>query len=341
MASHHSNNSTPPPAQWASPSAELAAIVDQRRARRVRGRRVPVSRIHAAQWLGIVVDGEVDIVRGLHGRQTHLATLDRRRGLRRKRPAGRVCPLGQRIRARPAGRTCCQVPRAVLEEREDRPSPRSITASSRASPSASATACGPRRNAADRATPRRAGDHLLSHASTIRSASARSRTTPTTACRPSARMENFADLRRAAAQLRPLRQRPRLREEGRRPGERGLGCLDAEIARRHRKGLRRDPRRQAPRPFRRRHDAGRRRHLDQHERQRGDRQPRPRAAGPRQGRVPAPAPQRPRELLAVHQRRLPDRDQARRDLLAQGHARGDARAARRLAGEGRRSSPTS
>ena len=27
------------------------------------------------EWLGIVVDGEVEVVRGLHGRQTHLATL--------------------------------------------------------------------------------------------------------------------------------------------------------------------------------------------------------------------------------------------------------------------------
>src|SRR5688500_12842598 len=27
------------------------------------------------QWLGVVVAGEVEIVRGLHGRQTHLATL--------------------------------------------------------------------------------------------------------------------------------------------------------------------------------------------------------------------------------------------------------------------------
>ena len=27
------------------------------------------------QWMGLVVGGEVDVVRGLHGRQTHLATL--------------------------------------------------------------------------------------------------------------------------------------------------------------------------------------------------------------------------------------------------------------------------
>src|SRR4051812_31794172 len=27
------------------------------------------------QWMGIVLDGDVDVVRGLHGRQTHLATL--------------------------------------------------------------------------------------------------------------------------------------------------------------------------------------------------------------------------------------------------------------------------
>ena len=77
-------------------------------------------------------------------------------------------------------------------------------------------------------------------------------------------------------------------------------------------GVRRNSRRQAARSVRRRHDPGRRRHLDEHERQRGDRQPRPRTDGPRQGRIPAPAPERPRQLLAVHQRRLSHGDQARR-----------------------------
>ena len=74
----------------------------------------------------------------------------------------------------------------------------------------------------------------------------------------------------------------------------------------HRGGLPGADRRQAPRPVPARRLPGRRRHLDQHERQRGDRQPRPRADGPPQGRVRALQPARPRQRLAVHERRLPD-----------------------------------
>ena len=59
-----------------------------------------------------------------------------------------------------------------------------------------------------------------------------------------------------------------------------LGLLDDAQARRDRRGLRGDPRGRAARGVRGRRDPGRRRHLDQHERQRGDRQPRARAAGP-------------------------------------------------------------
>ena len=57
------------------PVSELATIVE-------RGRTVAYDAgaclFHEStprEWLGIVVDGEVEIVRGLHGRQTHLATL--------------------------------------------------------------------------------------------------------------------------------------------------------------------------------------------------------------------------------------------------------------------------
>jgi aspartate ammonia-lyase len=59
------------------PVAELAAIVQ-------RGKMVSYEPgaclFHESaprEWLGIVVEGQVDIVRGLHGRQTHLATLTR------------------------------------------------------------------------------------------------------------------------------------------------------------------------------------------------------------------------------------------------------------------------
>ena len=58
--------------------------------------------------------------------------------------------------------------------------------------------------------------------------------------------------------------------------------------------------------------ADRLRHPDQHERQRGDRQPRQRAAGRRARRQGAGPPQRPRQSRPVLQRHLPDRHAHRR-----------------------------
>ncbi len=69
---------------------------------------------------------------------------------------------------------------------------------------------------------------------------------------------------------------------------------------------------QAPRRVPPRRLPGRGRHLDQHERERGDREPGPRADGPQEGRVQVLQPPRPRQLLAVHERRLSDLA-ARRD----------------------------
>ena len=60
-----------------------------------------------------------------------------------------------------------------------------------------------------------------------------------------------------------------------------------------------------------RRDPGRRRHLDQHERQRGDRQPRAGTARPAEGRLHIPASQRARQHEPEHQRRLSDGAQAR------------------------------
>ena len=58
-----------------------------------------------------------------------------------------------------------------------------------------------------------------------------------------------------------------------------LGRLTRDIGRRHRRGGRRDPRRRAARPVRRGRLPGGRRHLAQHERERGAGQPRRRAPG--------------------------------------------------------------
>ena len=121
--------------------------------------------------------------------------------------------------------------------------------------------------------------YAMQHAlasSAIRSASTPFPPTRTTASRPRARSRTF----RSAACARPPSSSPRpssSRRPRRRPTWRSGGSTptigDAIVARR-----RRDPRRRAARSVRRRRLPGRRRHVAQHERQRGARQPRRRAA---------------------------------------------------------------
>jgi aspartate ammonia-lyase len=57
------------------PVAELAAIVDRGQSVTYDAGAFLFHESTPRQWFGIVVDGEVEIVRGLHGRQTHVATL--------------------------------------------------------------------------------------------------------------------------------------------------------------------------------------------------------------------------------------------------------------------------
>ena len=120
--------------------------------------------------------------------------------------------------------------------------------------------------------------------STTSSASARCRPTPTTASRrcarsrtsrsPGIRIGSYPDLVRALAMVKQAAAR----------ANRALGVLDAERADAIVARVPRDRGRRAPRALRGRHDPGRRRHVDQHERERGHRQPRARAA-----RAPAAA----------------------------------------------------
>ena len=113
-----------------------------------------------------------------------------------------------------------------------------------------------------------------------------------------------------------LRQGLRLRQEGRRARQPRPRRARREGRQRDRCGLRPADRRRDARPVRHRLHPGRCRHLDQHERERGDRQPRARAARPQEGRVPVRQPERPRELRAVDERHLPDRIPARADPAA-------------------------
>src|SRR5688500_4434776 len=57
------------------PVAELAAIAQQGQVVSYEGGACLFHESTPRQWFGIVMDGNVEVVRGLHGRQTHLATL--------------------------------------------------------------------------------------------------------------------------------------------------------------------------------------------------------------------------------------------------------------------------
>ena len=104
----------------------------------------------------------------------------------------------------------------------------------------------------------------------------------------------------------------------------------------HREGGRRGPRRSAARSVRRRHLPGRRRHLAQHERQRGAGQSRVRDPRRQAWRVHAGAPERSRQHGAVDERRLSDRDAARAAVDAARSAGQRPRPGRRAVGEERR-----
>lgn len=97
------------------PVAELAAIAE-------RGKEVAYDAgaclFHEStprQWLGIVVAGEVEIVRGLHGRQTHLATLTDGALISEGILLGQTAHSSSAF-SRGSGTRVLQVPRAVLDE---------------------------------------------------------------------------------------------------------------------------------------------------------------------------------------------------------------------------------
>ena len=104
-----------------------------------------------------------------------------------------------------------------------------------------------------------------------------------------------------------FRQGLRLREEGGGAGEPRSRRARREGRQCDRRRLRPADRRRDARAVRHRFHPGRRRNVDQHERQRGDRQSRAGGARPQEGRVPVRQPQRSRQFRAVDQRRLPDR----------------------------------
>ena len=100
-------------------------------------------------------------------------------------------------------------------------------------------------------------------------------------------------------------------------------------------------RRKAPRSVPARRVPGRRRHIDEHERQRSDRQSRPRADGAQERRVPVLRSARSRERVAVDQRRVPDVAARRHGARQHPTGRGDERTDRRVPRERAASSPRS
>lgn len=97
------------------PVAELAAIVEQGRVVAYDAGACLFHEATPREWLGIVVDGEVEVVRGLHGRQTHLATLTDG-ALISEGILLDECAHGASAFARGAAAHVLQVPRAVLEQ---------------------------------------------------------------------------------------------------------------------------------------------------------------------------------------------------------------------------------
>jgi aspartate ammonia-lyase len=97
------------------PVSELAAIVEMGQVFEYEAGACLFHESTPRQWLGLVVSGEVEIVRGLHGRQTHLATLTDgalvSEGILLDERAHSASAF-----ARGSGTRVLQVPRAVLDE---------------------------------------------------------------------------------------------------------------------------------------------------------------------------------------------------------------------------------
>jgi aspartate ammonia-lyase len=97
------------------PVAELAAIAQQGQVVSYDGGACLFHESTPRQWFGIVMDGNVEVVRGLHGRQTHLATLTQG-ALVAEGVLLDECAHSASAFARGAGAKVLQVSRNVLEE---------------------------------------------------------------------------------------------------------------------------------------------------------------------------------------------------------------------------------
>ena len=143
----------------------------------------------------------------------------------------------------------------------------------------------------------------MSAQNAIPSASGKCPPMRTTASRPLRALENFP-----ISGLRPRRISSRPPSSSRRRRPRRTRRSDGSTRASPRPSSRPPTKcwRGAARPVRRGRLPGRRRHVAQHERERGAGQPRGRDPGRRARRVHARAPERPRQHGTVHERRVPD-----------------------------------
>src|ERR1043165_6058350 len=95
--------------------SDLAAIVEKGKRVSYEGGACLFHESTPREWLGIVSSGEVEIVRGLHGRQTHLATLTDG-ALISEGILLDDCAHSASAFVRGGGACVLQVPRAVLDE---------------------------------------------------------------------------------------------------------------------------------------------------------------------------------------------------------------------------------
>ena len=199
------------------PVAELAAIVEQGQVVAYDAGAYLFHESTPREWLGIVVDGEVEIVRGLHGRQTHLATLTDG-ALISEGMLLDECAHSASAFARGAGTRVLQVPRAVLDEVKASKPDIYYRLVARV-----AQRISDRLRAASELLAGQSGGGAAGHVVSHRARFARRARDPQQCLlrrADRAGAGELRDLRRAAAELRALRQRARLREEGRRAGER-------------------------------------------------------------------------------------------------------------------------
>jgi aspartate ammonia-lyase len=97
------------------PALELLAIAQRGQEAMYEGGACLFHESTPRQWLGIVMDGEVEIVRGLHGTRTHLATLTEG-ALVAEGVLLDECAHSTSAYAKGKATKVLQVPRAVLEQ---------------------------------------------------------------------------------------------------------------------------------------------------------------------------------------------------------------------------------